>query len=435
MRSSSKVVATALVAALFSATILAQQGSVSQSAANGLNTINFDTTAGKIKVYVPADMRAGDTISGTVIAEPRGATDAERASNYGVLNGMVIDTDGEGRFSVAEKNFTWKIPSELSSAALKRSLRLFSGSGSQRPAAVVTIPLSAQTQAGPTDFILPKLGQAGRPLTIAGPFDGNSTNTSGRLGDSPLELLTESPRQATFQSAIDVLGPAELHLVENGQKSTGAYRNVGLSLTSPKTKLVKNETTTLALDVSGLGGITSSVPVQLTTIGSANMRGGNLQTILIRPADITSTGHYDRTFELVGTQAGGFTVTGTVLVENPPAGGSCKCVCELAKTPIVTAGTSSLDGGGMQHAFKPNVAKAACNGNKCSIEKTEYSWSIGPGSTATYTVAGAKQNGEALKLDVTAAGTVVLTVTVTITCSDGTTCSATGTKTFKVDVK
>jgi hypothetical protein len=165
------------------------------------------------------------------------------------------------------------------------------------------------------------------------------------------------------------------------------------------------------------------------------MNGGNTQTIEIRPIDLTAAGNFIRTFELTGVQTGGFTVTGTILVGNTVAGGSCKCVCELAKTPIVTAGTSNIDGGGMQHAFKANVAKAACNGNKCSIEKTEYSWSIAATSTATYTVAGAKKDGETLKLDVTGAGTVVLTVTVTITCSDGTKCSASGSKTFTVKAK
>jgi hypothetical protein len=425
--------ATILAASTFTAD--AQQGSVSQSAANGLNTVTFDTAAGKIKVYLPEDMRPGDTISGTVTAEPRGSTDTERTANSGVLNGMVIDTDGENRSSVGQKSFTWKIRAGQAISALKRQLRLYSAGAARSPTHVATLALSSVTQTPPTDFVLPRLGQAGRPLTIFGPFDGNAANTASRLGDRPLEILAESQRQASFRSPADMTGPAELSVTESGHTGSGQFRNVGVSLASPKTNLVRNEKTPLTVDVSGLDGITTNVPLLLATMGTASMSGGNAQTIEIRPMDVNSSGHYNRTFELTGTQTGGFTVIATILSDNPAAGGSCKCVCELAKTPIVTAGTSKIDGGGMQHVFKANVAKAACNGDKCSVEKTEYSWSIGGASTATYTVAGARQNGEALKLDVTGAGTVVLTVTVTITCSDRSTCSATGTKTFRVDAK
>ncbi|MGB7202771.1 MAG: hypothetical protein WBD16_10940 [Pyrinomonadaceae bacterium] len=408
-----------------------QQGSASQSAANGLNTVTFELAAGKIKVYLPDDMRAGDTISGTVSAEPRGSTDAERTANQGVLNGMVIDLGGEKRFSAGERSFKWSIPI----GKVKRQIKVFSGLGSQKPLDAQNLALSTMSQAVPADFALPQLGQAGRPLTINGPFDGNASNTTCMIGGQPAEFIAESPRQAIITSPTDVNGPTQMSVAENGQNRTGPFRNIGVSLTSPKTNLLRGEKTTLSVQVSGLEGIQSNVPLQIVATGSANMSGGNTQTIEIRPVDISSAGNFTRAFELTGVQTGGFTVTGTILVGNTVAAGSCKCVCELAKTPIVTAGTSNIDGGGMQHAFKANVAKAACNGNKCSIEKTEYSWSIAATSTATYTVAGAKKDGETLKLDVTGAGTVVVTVTVTITCSDGTKCSASGSKTFTVKAK
>ncbi|MCA1850030.1 MAG: hypothetical protein LC672_02975, partial [Acidobacteria bacterium] len=60
----------------------------------------FELTAetliyGDVKVYLPDDMAAGDTISGTVVAEPKGTTEEERAKNMGVLKGFVLEVDGE----------------------------------------------------------------------------------------------------------------------------------------------------------------------------------------------------------------------------------------------------------------------------------------------------------------------------------------------------
>ena len=47
----------------------------------GLQTVIFNAPAAIVRVNLPNDIRAGDTISGTVIAEPKGNTKAERDSN------------------------------------------------------------------------------------------------------------------------------------------------------------------------------------------------------------------------------------------------------------------------------------------------------------------------------------------------------------------
>ena len=418
--------AVTLVSGQFTATAQSsQQNSASQSEANGLNTVTFEIAAGKVMVSLPADLRAGDTISGTVTAE---------AKMSGTLEGMVIEINGK-QTVVSGKVVRFMVPTagERAPFLLKDGNGVVLAKTKLRFAAPV-----ARTGQGPpqgSDFSLPQLGQTGRPVEINGPFDGNASNTTCSIASQPVQIIAESPRQAFFISPTTVTGPAPMTVADKGKESTGTFRNIGVSLNAPKTNLVRGEKTTLSVQVSGLQGIQSNVPLKLVTSGSANMSGGNTQSIEIRPTDVGSAGSFTRNFDLTGVKTGGFTITGTVLIGQPVAAGSCKCVCELGKTPIVTAGKSKLDGGGMQHGFKANVAKAACNGSKCSIEKTEYAWSIGAGSTATYTIAGAKKDGETLKLDVTGAGTVVLTVTVTITCSDGTKCSATGTLTFTVDAK
>ena len=70
-------------------------------AANGLYTVKFDTPSGQLKVNLPDDMRAGDTISGTVVPEPNGSTDEERKTNRGTLEGYVVEISGQ-KFSVKQ---------------------------------------------------------------------------------------------------------------------------------------------------------------------------------------------------------------------------------------------------------------------------------------------------------------------------------------------
>jgi|GEM_PF-1740710 len=56
----------------------------------GLQTVIFNTPAAIVRVNLPDDIRAGDTISGTVIAEPKGNTKAERDSNQAELKKLGI---------------------------------------------------------------------------------------------------------------------------------------------------------------------------------------------------------------------------------------------------------------------------------------------------------------------------------------------------------
>ena len=70
-------------------------GKVSSETDSGLYTVTIDTAHGKIRVNLPDDMAAGDTISGTVIAEPSGTNAEERRKNTDELNGYVVEVKTE----------------------------------------------------------------------------------------------------------------------------------------------------------------------------------------------------------------------------------------------------------------------------------------------------------------------------------------------------
>ena len=69
------------------------QGKVSVDSQNGATTYRFSSNEGNILVYLPTDIRAGDTISGLVVADPAGKTDAERQKNGDTLSGQVVEIE------------------------------------------------------------------------------------------------------------------------------------------------------------------------------------------------------------------------------------------------------------------------------------------------------------------------------------------------------
>ena len=101
---------------------------------------------------------------------------------------------------------------------------------------------------------------------------------------------------------------------EGDVKTLAPYRNVGVRLSAPKTNLLKGERTTLTVEVSGLEGIKEDVPLQLDSKGVITMDGGNFQNLRIKPPEITPAGIYTTDRMITGVQAGGFTVTATVIV-------------------------------------------------------------------------------------------------------------------------
>lgn len=165
----------------------------------------------------------------------------------------------------------------------------------------------------PGEFRLPGIGQNGHPVQIFGPFDGNVATTEITIGGKPVQPLAESSRSCFFISPNENPGPAEIRLTERGVETKGAYRNLGVRLTAPKTSLLKGEKTTVTIEISGLKGIQKDVPLELGSTGVINMEGGNSQHLTIRPSDVQSDGNFTTARGITGLTAGGFTVTATVI--------------------------------------------------------------------------------------------------------------------------
>ena len=335
--------------------------------ANGLHTVIFNTTPGKIKVNLPDDMRAGDTISGTVVAEPKGSAEEERKNNAPKLSEFkltfgsqfpkdtkelmifvtprIIIRDDVDPAPSSSGNFTTKLPDTFNYT--------IGGTAPRTDEATVTITInsmvwfinnqpttspSTESPSSTNDFRFQDMIQQGRNGEVIAPpggmkFDGNFANTKlmyGPLGSSVQDFekntenvsggfglirpLAESPRKVVFESPAKVTGPMKIFVKEGDHAATGTSRNVGVALSAPKTNLMRGEKTTVTIEVRGLEGITKDVPLQLDSKGVITMEGGNFQNLSIKPQEVKPDGRYTTTRAITGQQAGGFTVTAMVIV-------------------------------------------------------------------------------------------------------------------------
>lgn len=266
----------------------------------------FETLHGKITVYLPDDIRAGDTISGTVMMSPTGATDADSASSRARLGGFVIDT-GENRVRVDQGNLLLTI--EAGGGLVPIILRNPEGetiamSGSN--AALSTAPAGPPRTVG-------AVSPAAQPLSIPGKFDGNAENTRVTINGQPTNVIAESPRQTVVRCPPGTTGPVDI-VVSDPQGSTLAKTNlVGIKLSAPRLNLVRGEKTTVTVEIMGLQGLRGPLSVNLTASPNVKLEGGNSQTIKVDPSKADATGAVRRQFNLLSRVPGPFEVNGDLL--------------------------------------------------------------------------------------------------------------------------
>lgn len=281
---------------------------------NGLNRLLFSFPAGRLVVNLPDDIRPGDTISGTVSSEPAGADAAERAANQSVLNGYVVDLGDGMKVKGSEPSFKWLPNIVTTGATPKYLLRMIAVYAGTDMLGGLNIPINMAGTPDPTTFALPTLGQAGRPLSIYGPFDGSFSNTGCLVGGRPCEVLAESPRKVVVKIPSSAPGLTTIGITEGKNSLTGDIRVIGVNLSAPKTSLMKGEKTTVTVQVVGLEGIKEPVAIRLVTTGVVNMDGGNSQILRIDPSKVGSGGAFTETKTIIGSEAGGFSVTANLML-------------------------------------------------------------------------------------------------------------------------
>ncbi len=285
----------------------------------GTVTVEIKTAKGSVHVTLPDDIRAGDTITGTVVEDIK------------TVEGEVVTVNGKDHL-LSNGKLTFSVPQGASTIPLV----LKSAAGKHIGSAVVSINknFSGNIPTQLSGFAPPRLGQAGRDLSIPGSFDGSAANTSVNAGGRKLPVIAESPRQAVVGIPADTpAGPCDLTVKEgSGNSRTTKFNVVSLQLKADKLNLMKGENTSLHIFVTGLEGLkdnsgsiklrVENVTPQVVSLTSSPLYQSNGNAGAMPTRSVSTNGGNEMTFteQLTGVAPGNFKIN--AILFSPPAGGN-----------------------------------------------------------------------------------------------------------------
>lgn len=292
-----------LIALFAIITIISFHSSAQSRQIKGVLREEIIVREGKLIVYLPDDIRPGDVISGTVVAEPGGRNEKEKSRNLESLQKYklkiadnIILLSGLPRQSIK----TGQIPLRTNFIILEEKYAaIFTKTIILNSSIADPGPLSTQTHA---------LTEA--PFRITGPFDGDASNTKCSIDRIPIEILAESPRQTVCNMPQTTSGSHTLTIVENGQTTKKDISTVNLDLSTGKLNLLKGEKTFVDVSISGLQNLPSdaTLTVTNTTTGTVTMVGGETQVIPIPPSAVNQSGTFNKKFDLQSVKTGSFSL-------------------------------------------------------------------------------------------------------------------------------
>ncbi len=398
----------------------------------GLTTLVFSTQHGSVKIYLPDDIRPGDIISGTVVAEPAGNNTRQTERNIAELSKYTLNIGGN-RYTmpVKQEPFKWIIPEDRQLSAPVELLQP-NGSG----AGQLTLPFNAGpvTEPKTEGCVIPSHALTAAPLQIKGSFDGDLSNTQCMIGTQPMAVIAESPRQCQVYYPETGQGPRMMQVTENGQdKCNRQISGVDLQVTTGKLNLRKGENTYIDVRVTGLQQLPDKATLTITNLtpGVVTMTNGNLQVIPIWPPADSAEGVFSVHCPAQSITTGNFSVninldlpqpgqTNTPEDAIPPGYRKKSCECGVTVTVSKSGNTfraSAVPKCKGQYGIGINTFPG------CFVKSVAYSWSVQSGA-ANIELTG-KKNDSVVTTRPKQGGAYTVCVTVTVTCIDGTVCTAT----------
>lgn len=292
-----------LISALLGMTVFFLSANAQQ-----LVTKTFATKEGKVTVYLPS-LSSGVTISGTVRAEPSGNNEKAKSRNSEILK-MYRLLLGQKTIAVADETFSMQVPATGTSMAADLK------NNRNETIASHEIPVSSFIM--PAGFTSPSYFTSGEPFRITGPFDGDLTNTRVTVNGARTTILAEGAGQLYCTAPSDLKGNVEVQCTENRKSYSAKSNALQLDMTADKLSLMKGESTTLHIKVSGLEGLKEQVALTLQNLSGSTitMQGGSTQQLVIDPAACGPSGVYSTTRNIQSIRTGQFSVSATI---EPPS--------------------------------------------------------------------------------------------------------------------
>jgi hypothetical protein len=289
------------------------------STQKGLTTAVFNLPAGIIKVYLPDDIRPGDMISGSVLAEPFGKNAKQTAKNLAELKKYAVEFNGQ-KIPVAEAATGFQCNIDKRIQAL-RTLNLMNGNGENAGHVNIQSAKNEKTQPTQAECKIPAHALTAAPLKITGPFDGNSSNTNCTVGGEPCEVIAESVRLCVVFFPKNAKDNQTIEVQENKQPTClKKISGVDLNVSAGKTNLLKGEKTYVNVEVTGLQHLPDTAKLTITNITTdvVVMQPVNDFVVLLTP-DNVNKGTYTRRFDIQSIKTGNFAVNVNIdLPENNP---------------------------------------------------------------------------------------------------------------------
>lgn len=259
---------------------------------SGLNTAVFETPHGKLKVHLPDDASGGDTITGTVVAEPAGTTPEEKAQNEDELVGYVVAVKPKDPGNAPPVKSPKCPPGQPVVCNLPPGCSAIDvscdppGTASANSGTSCSVPCSPTAPAAPPkgSCTMPTVGQCGKPFQIEANCDGLFANSACAVGGTPCKLLAESPRKMVAESPRDIVGPTNLVVQEGKQIAQAPFCNAKVKLFCPKPVLHQGETSTLTATVMGLANIQNALlSIDNNSPDVLSLAGGDHQVLPLSP--------------------------------------------------------------------------------------------------------------------------------------------------------
>ncbi len=401
------------------------------SSQKGLVTAVYSTQYGNVKIYLPDDIRPGDLISGTIVAEASGNNEKQIARNLDVLLKSTLRFNNEN-FPVDQANKQFHFNANQIRPLQEPMELILAGGGKPIQLNIPSIPVNEQKPSG-SECMVPTHVLTGSQMKITGPFDGNSSNTKCRIGGEEIPIIAESPRSCIVLFPQNAKGMQTVQISENGlDPCTRQVSGVDMQVSTGKLNLRKGENTFIDVKVTGLENLPDKATLTITnaTPSIVTITNGNIQVIPIWPPANSTEGNFSIHCPAVSLSTGIFSVNinldlpqpGDAITpssEVPPGYTKKSCDCGVSVTVSKTGNAFNAD------------AKPVCKGvygigintfPVCGILSTAYKWSVKSGQENVELVG--KTDGSSLNTNPKNNGAYTVCVIVTVTCSDGTVCTA-----------
>ncbi len=287
---------------------------------NGTHSVSVATLSGEVvDVTVPDDIRPGDQVSGSVVSETASAQ----------LNGAVVDVQNK-KTDLSKKIFSFLVPAggitSLSFAILNKSgnniCKKDLAIRSQVPETNFFSSLPGTGNPSPTPapnglFTVPSFGIAGSPLNIRGAFDGDASNTQVTINKTPCDVIAESPRflSVTIPPGTNI-GPATLHIVENGISRSYPIQVASINLTSDKPVISKGQNAQVNVTITGMSRLALDGRGYTMTLNNLSpdvisFSGSNSITKELNSSSVIGD-TYNFSTEIKGLTSGKYSITASV---------------------------------------------------------------------------------------------------------------------------